>query len=98
MSCAAHSVPARLERARAGRDRRLTLLRLLEQATRIVCMERAQRDEILAFFPHRVREVMLLDPEGGDIADPAGQSLETYRRLARRLDAAAFLIAGSLVP
>ena len=71
---------------------------LLGSATRIVCMERAQRDEILAFFPHRVRDVMLLDPEGGDIDDPAGQSLETYRRLARRLDAAAFLIAGSLVP
>ena len=71
---------------------------LLNQATRVVCMERAQRDEILAFFPHRVRDVVLLDPEGGDIDDPAGQSLETYRRLARRLDAAAFLIAGSLVP
>lgn len=70
---------------------------LIEEATRIVCMERAHRDEILAFFPHRERDVMLLDPEGGDIDDPAGQSVETYRRLARRLDAAAYLIAGSFV-
>jgi len=71
---------------------------LLDQATRVVCMERAQREEILAFFPHRVREVLLLDPEGRDTADPAGQSVETYRRLAKRLNAAAVLLAGSLVP
>ncbi|MDA1193973.1 MAG: L-threonylcarbamoyladenylate synthase [Planctomycetota bacterium] len=81
----------------AHRSRRLTQDMLL-QATRIVCMERAQRDEILAFFPHRVRDVFLLDPEGGDIADPAGQGVGTYRRLARRLDAAGSLIAGSLLP
>jgi len=71
---------------------------LLEQATRIICMEAAQRDQILAFFPHRVREVFLLDPEGNDVTDPAGQGLETYKRLANRLAAAATLIAGSLVP
>ncbi|MDJ0522784.1 MAG: L-threonylcarbamoyladenylate synthase [Planctomycetota bacterium] len=71
---------------------------MLEQATRVICMERAQREQILAFFPHRVREVMLLDPEGDDIHDPAGQSMQVYKRLARRLDAAAILIAGSLVP
>jgi protein-tyrosine-phosphatase len=71
---------------------------MVEQATRVICMERFQREEILAFFPHRVREVFLLDPEGSDIDDPAGQNLDTYRRLARRLNAAATLIAGSLVP
>lgn len=81
----------------ASRSRKLTK-EMLSGATRIVCMERSQREEILAFFPHRVREVMLLDPEGGDIADPAGQSLDTYKRLAKRLNAAAALIAGSLVP
>lgn len=86
--------PVDLDRHRSQR----VTQELLDSATRIVCMERAQRDEILAFFPHRERDVMLLDPEGGDIDDPAGQSLETYRRLARRLDAAAFLISGTLGP
>ena len=71
---------------------------LLGQATRIICMEAAQREQILAFFPHRVREVFLLDPEGSDIPDPAGEGMQIYRRLANRLDAAATLIAGSLVP
>ncbi len=71
---------------------------VLDQATRIVCMERGQREQILAFFPHRVREVLLLDPEGGNIDDPAGESMQVYKRLASRLDAAATLIAGSLVP
>ena len=71
---------------------------MVEQATRVICMERFQREELLAFFPHRVREIFLLDPEGSDIEDPAGQSLDTYRRLAGRLNAAAALIAGSLVP
>lgn len=70
---------------------------MLEQATRVICMERHQREEILAFFPHRTRDVFLLDPEGSDIEDPAGQNLDTYRRLAKRLNAAATLIAGSLV-
>jgi L-threonylcarbamoyladenylate synthase len=78
----------------AHRSQRLTQ-ELLDKTTRIVCMERAQRDEILAFFPHRVREVMLLDPEGGDIDDPAGQGMDTYRRMAKRLDAAGSLIASS---
>ncbi len=81
----------------AHRARKLTQ-DMLAQATRVICMERGQREEILAFFPHRVREVLLLDPEGGDIDDPAGQSMQVYKRLAGRLDAAATLIAGSLVP
>jgi len=71
---------------------------LIDQATRIVCMERGQREEILAFYPHRVRDVILLDPEGSDIADPAGQGMDTYRRLARRLQGASVLIAGALIP
>ena len=78
------------------RARKLTT-DLLDKATRVICMERSQRDEILAFFPHRVREILLLDPEGSDIADPAGESMTVYKRLAGRLDAAATLIAGSLV-
>jgi protein-tyrosine-phosphatase len=69
---------------------------LLEESTRIFCMEREHREQILAFYPHRERDVMLVDPEGGDIADPAGATLEAYLRLARRLDAAATLIALSL--
>lgn len=69
---------------------------LVEGATRIVCMERDQRESILAFFPHRERDVMLLDPEGEDVADPVGRSLATYERLVRRLDTAAELMAAAL--
>lgn len=70
---------------------------MVQAATRIICMERDHRDQILAFFPHRERDVLLLDPEGQDVADPVGRSLATYERLARRLDAAASLIVGGLV-
>jgi len=61
-------------------------------------MERSQREEILAFYPHRVRDVILLDPEGCDVADPASRGMDVYRRLAKRLQGAAVLIAGSLMP
>ena len=60
-------------------------------------MEREQREQILAFFPHRERDVLLVDPEGGDIEDPAGRSLDEYQRLARRLDAAATLIVFGII-
>ncbi len=70
---------------------------MVESATRIFCMEREQREQILAFFPHRDRDVLLLDPEGQDVKDPAGRSFEAYQRLKRRLDAAATLIATGLV-
>ncbi len=80
----------------AHRSNKLTT-EMIDQATRIICMERSHREQILAFFPHRVRDVMMLDPEGNDIEDPSGQNMASYRRLARRLDAAAVLIAGSLV-
>jgi protein-tyrosine-phosphatase len=70
---------------------------MLDRATHVFCMERAQVDEILAFFPGRARDVRLLDPEGHDVEDPAGKSLLAYKRLAGRLDAAAALIAGGLV-
>jgi tRNA threonylcarbamoyl adenosine modification protein (Sua5/YciO/YrdC/YwlC family) len=69
----------------------------VEAATRIFCMERGQREQILAFFPHRERDVLLLDPEGRDVPDPDGQGLAEYRRLARRLDAVAALLVGGLV-
>lgn len=71
---------------------------LVERATRIYCMERAHREQILAFFPHRERDVSLLDPEGRDVPDPDGQGLAEYRRLARRLDAVAALHVGALQP
>jgi len=79
----------------AHRAQKLTQ-RLVEEATRIYCMERAQAQQILAFFPHRVRDVALIDPEGVDVADPVAEPVDAYRRVMRRLDAAAALIAASL--
>ena len=70
---------------------------LVENATRIFCMERDQREQILAFFPDRERDVLLIDPEGRDVRDPVGRPFDEYRRLGRRLDAAATLIAWGLV-
>jgi tRNA threonylcarbamoyl adenosine modification protein (Sua5/YciO/YrdC/YwlC family) len=77
------------------RSRKLTA-ELLQDATRIFCMEREQREQILAFYAHRERDVLLVDPEGSDVHDPVGQPIEHYRRLARRLDAAAALIVWGL--
>jgi L-threonylcarbamoyladenylate synthase len=68
--------------------------RLLEESTHVYCMERLHLEEILAFFPARSGEVRLVDPEGRDIEDPAGQSPLVYRRLSARLEAAATLLAG----
>lgn len=79
------------------RSQRLTA-GMIDQATLIICMERSQREEILAFYPHRVRDVILLDPEGSDILDPAGQGRETYRRLAKRVQGHAALIASTITP
>jgi protein-tyrosine-phosphatase len=70
---------------------------MVNEASRIFCMEREQKDEILAFFPHREGDVFLVDPEGADVADPAGQPVAEYRKLLRRLDAATALIAAALV-
>ena len=71
---------------------------MVDRATHVICMERAQRDEILAFFPHRERDVYLLDPEGNDVQDPAGAPYQAYVRLSKRLEAAATLIVGSILP
>lgn len=70
--------------------------RLIAEATHVFCMERLHRDEILAFYPSRSRDVRLVDPEGHDVDDPAGQPSTVYRRLAARLEAAATLLAGAL--
>jgi protein-tyrosine phosphatase len=70
---------------------------IVEQATRILCMEREQREQILAFFPHREQDVLLLDPEGSDVKDPVGRPYEAYQRLSNRLDAAATLLAYGLL-
>jgi tRNA threonylcarbamoyl adenosine modification protein (Sua5/YciO/YrdC/YwlC family) len=77
-------------------SRKLTT-EMLNDASRVFCMEREQREQILAFFPHREADVFLVDPEGGDVEDPAGSPVLEYRKLLRRLDAAASLIAASLV-
>jgi protein-tyrosine-phosphatase len=72
--------------------------RLLAEATHVFVMERLHREEILAFFPTRAAEVSLVDAEGKDVEDPAGQSPLVYRRLSARLDAAATRLVGGFVP
>lgn len=68
---------------------------MVQTASWIFCMERDIREQILAFFPHRERDVLLVDPEG-DVPDPYGQQYSIYQRLAGRLDTATQLISGHL--
>jgi protein-tyrosine-phosphatase len=61
---------------------RATLLTpdLIDRADWIFTMTRAHRDSILEFMPAAKERVRLLSRSGDDIAEPAGQSLERYRR------------------
>jgi protein-tyrosine phosphatase len=49
-------------------------------ADSIYVMTRSQRREVSARFPEVADRVALLDPDGGDVADPYGRDLEAYRR------------------
>ena len=71
------------------------LLELVEAQDRIYCMTSSHRDALLSALPPGAEgRVELLDPDGGDVPDPFGGSLEVYRRTAdaiaamvdRRLD------------
>jgi protein-tyrosine-phosphatase len=43
-------------------------------------MERSQIAGITSLLPDEADHIRLLDPEGGDIADPSGGEADDYRR------------------
>lgn len=55
---------------------------LVRVADLILTMGRSHRAALLAEFPEAAERVELLRPDGGDVADPFGGSLEVYRRCA----------------
>src|SRR5262249_23023404 len=71
---------------------------LVRQADCIFAMTADHLDALLDVFPEVEHRAFLLDPAGGDVADPVGLDHDTYRRTAhmigtmleRRLDEMGF--------
>ncbi|MBP3531860.1 MAG: threonylcarbamoyl-AMP synthase [Thermoguttaceae bacterium] len=61
---------------------------LVRVADLILTMGRSHRAALLAQYPEAAERVELLRPDGGDVADPFGGSVEVYRRCAREIAAA----------
>ena len=61
---------------------------LVRVADLILTMGRSHRAALLAEFPEAAERVELLRPDGGDVADPFGGSVEVYRRCAQEIAAA----------
>jgi tRNA threonylcarbamoyl adenosine modification protein (Sua5/YciO/YrdC/YwlC family) len=54
----------------------------------VFCMTRDQLEALRLLLPPRAgTHLELLDPEGGDISDPIGGSVDVYRTCAERIDA-----------
>ncbi|MDD3588103.1 MAG: L-threonylcarbamoyladenylate synthase [Thermoguttaceae bacterium] len=60
----------------------------LKFADLIFVMGRAHRDAILSRWPQVADRLYLLDPEGRDIVDPLGGSVEVYQACARQINEA----------
>lgn len=69
----------------AHRARRLTLYDL-EEAKAVCCMTRQQADALRRLAPELAGKITCLDQ--GDIADPFGGSLVSYRQTAQQIEAA----------
>ena len=61
---------------------------LVRVADLILTMGRLHRTALLTQYPEAAERVELLRPDGGDVADPFGGSVEVYRRCAREIAAA----------
>lgn len=58
----------------------------VRQADCIFAMTADHRDDLLASMPELESRTFLLDPAGGDLADPVGCDLETYRQTAHMIE------------
>ena len=61
--------------------------RLARQADYIFAMTIDHLDDLLRAVPEVESRVFLLDPSGGDLADPVGSDYETYRRTCQMIEA-----------
>ena len=61
--------------------------RLARGADYIFAMTIDHLDDLLRAVPEVEARVFLLDPSGGDVADPVGCDAETYRRTCRTIEA-----------
>ena len=61
--------------------------RLARQADFIFAMTIDHLDDLLRSVPEVESRAFLLDPSGGDLADPVGCDFETYRRTCRMIEA-----------
>jgi protein-tyrosine phosphatase len=59
---------------------------LLQAADRVYTMTESHREAVIRSAPEFAEKVRTLDP-GGDVADPMGNDLETYRRCAEQIHA-----------
>ena len=60
---------------------------LVRQADCIFAMTIDHLDDLLGAMPELESRTFLLDPAGGDVADPVGCDQETYRRTAETMEA-----------
>jgi protein-tyrosine phosphatase len=60
--------------------------RMIQDADLVIPMTRDHRDAILDRHPNAEPRVWLLDAEGGDIEDPIGCDLATYRQTADEIE------------
>jgi tRNA threonylcarbamoyl adenosine modification protein (Sua5/YciO/YrdC/YwlC family) len=70
---------------------------MLSEADWVFVMDRTQRDRIAEILPEEGPRVELLDPDGADIEDPAGEDREFYARTRDRIRAAVRARASSIV-
>jgi len=59
---------------------------LVRQADYIFAMTAEHREDLLASMPELEPRTFLLDPGGGDVDDPVGCDLETYRQTAQMIE------------
>ena len=84
----AHAVTAMAERGLDLRGHRSSPAtpELVGGLDRVYCLTRSHLEALrMALPPGRAAHVELLDPEGGDVPDPVGGSLDDYLRCARAI-------------
>jgi protein-tyrosine phosphatase len=59
---------------------------IMHRADIVLTMTRGHRAAILAAWPEMSDRVFTLRPDGGDIADPVGGSVELYEQCARQIE------------
>lgn len=64
---------------------KLASQQLLERADWILTMTGGHRQAILARFPHVANKVYSLDPDGRDVSDPYGSSVDVYQSCALKI-------------